>query len=588
MVNTGWGIETLINPGHTGQRADWQGWSLLCVLLIISIAAKAYGAQDPVVPSLDDRQQVDIQLKKAAKLYSNREYAAAAIIYQRLSSAPNADQSAWALELYGVCMEQQGEHETALVIYDNWLAQYAGASGEIRVQQRRVALLTASAEPQSARRLAKQRSSDTQVYGSTSLMYRGLRRKVEDQDPETAVSSLAGDLDLHLSTGSGSFLWRSRISGGYLSDQSQRSVSDGRVSNLYVSLMHEPTGAELTVGRQRVSENGIYGYFDGASFRYPMNDLVTFSLLGGSVSTSSKDAPSNDHQAYGFGTEFHLADLGLRLQLYAMEQTYDGLTERRAVGGEVSYFNDFSHYLLIADYDTKFKEINNMMFNGSWELGDVTNLALSLGYQRSPFLSATNAVIGEFDVDLDRLVAELDDGLDIYDAALEKTALSRYASLVVNRQLSDSLRVIGEAFYYQLSDLPQYDPAFETPDSDVNTTLGLQLVWGDALFTDDILSTGVRYTAGDVANNATLFIDEKLRFDHGLDLTVRLSASRRWFEDLEQEAYTLRPGVRLDWYITPDFLLDLEFGYEWLLQEFQSDDFQVHQGFAMVGLRKRF
>ena len=108
------------------------------------------------------------------------------------------------------------------------------------------------------------------------------------------------------------------------------------------------------------------------------------------------------------------------------------------------------------------------------------------------------------------------------------------------------------------------------------------------LFANDILSTGLRYTSGDVANNATVFIDEKLRFDRGVDLTVRLSASRRWLNDLDQEAYTVRQGVRLDWYITPDFLLDLEFGYEWLLQEFQSDDFQVHQGFAMMGLRRRF
>ncbi len=69
---------------------------------------------------------------------------------------------------------------------------------------------------------------------------------------------------------------------------------------------------------------------------------------------------------------------------------------------------------------------------------------------------------------------------------------------------------------------------------------------------------------------------------------MRLSASRRWLEDMDQDTYTVRPGLRLAWHITPDFLLDLELGYEWLLQDFQADDFQVHQGFAMMGLRRRF
>jgi tetratricopeptide (TPR) repeat protein len=561
---------------------------LLCLLLAVAEVITVAAQQTDDTTAAGSADQVDLELKQAARLYSNREFAAAAVIYQRLSESANADQAAWALELYGVCLEQQGDHANALAIYESWLQRYPGTAGEVRVQQRRAALLTASAEPQAARKLASRQDRNTAIYGSTSLMYRGLRRKIQDQDADTPISSLAGDLDLHMRARSGSFSWRSRVSGGYLSDQSDRDDSDGRVSNLYVGVMHEPSGMELTLGRQRASENGIYGYFDGASLSFPAGGLATLTLMGGAVTTSSQDAPSSDHQVYSLGTEFDLSNPGLRLGLYAMEQTYDGLTERRAVGGEISYFNDFSHYLLVADYDIKFKETNNVMFNGSWGFGDATNLALSLGYQRSPFLSASNAMIGEYDVNLDQLVKGLGDGIDVYDAALDKTALSRYGSLVVNRQVSDKLRVLGEVFYYELSDLPQYDPAYDTPDSDANTTWGLQLVWNNALFSNDVLSTGARYTSGDVTSNATVFVDEKMRLDHGLDLIMRLSASSRWLEGLNQDAYTLRPGIRLDWYITPDFLLDMELGYEWLMQDFESEDFEVHQGFLIMGLRKRF
>jgi len=271
-----------------------------------------------------------------------------------------------------------------------------------------------------------------------------------------------------------------------------------------------------------------------------------------------------------------------------VEQTFDGLTERRAIGGEVSWFNDFSNYLLIADYDLEFQETNNLMFNGNWNITDATNLALSLGYQRSPFLSATNALIGEYDVSLDQLVKGLDNGTDIYDAALERTALSQYASLVVSHQLTDRLRVVGESFYYELSDLPQYDPNFKTADSDTNTTWGLQFILEDALFSDDSLSTGARYTIGDVSDGVVLYMDEKLRLAEDIDLILRLSGSQRTMSDYNQDTYTVRPAIQLYWYLKPDLLLDAEAGYEWMSQDFQSENFQVNQVYMLLGLRKRF
>lgn len=594
MVNIGWETVTLTKANTSGAVSHLP----LCLLLTLAGAYQSQAhaqtqtqvqdEQGGNIIAADSAGQVDLQFKEAASLYSDRQFAQAAVIYLRLSEVTNPEQSAWALELYGVCLEQQGDHANALMIYEAWLQQYPGAAGEVRVQQRRAALLTAAMEPQAARRLASSQGRDATIYGSTSLMYRGLRREIEDQDADTPISSLAGDLDLHIRASSGDFEWRSRVSGGYLSDQSDRDDSDGRVSNLYVGVEHEPSGVELTLGRQRASENGIYGYFDGATISVPTAGLATITLMGGAVTNSSRDAPSSDHQVYSLGTEFGLSNPGLRFGLYGMEQTYDGLTERRAIGGEVSYFNDFSHYLLVADYDIKFKETNNVMFNGSWGIGDATNVSLSLGYQRSPFLSATNALIGEYDIDLDRLIDGLGDGLDIYDAALEKTAVSQHASLVVNQQISEQLRLVGEVFYYELSDLPQYDLFYDTPDSDANTTWGLQLIRNDTLFSNDILSAGARYTSGDTSSSATLFIDEKLRLDQGLDLIFRLSASARWLEDRNQDAYTVRPGMRLNWYITSDLLLDAELGYEWMSQEFESYDYQVHQGFVVMGLRKRF
>ena len=162
--------------------------------------------------------------------------------------------------------------------------------------------------------------------------------------------------------------------------------------------------------------------------------------------------------------------------------------------------------------------------------------------------------------------------------------MSRYASLVVSQQLTDRLRMVGEVFYYELSDLPQYDPTYETADSDANTTWGLQVILEDALFSNDSLSTGVRYTTGDVSDGIVVYMDEKLRLADDFDLVLRLSGAQRTLSDYNQDTYTVRPAVQLYWYLRPDLMLDAEAGYEWMSQDFESENFQVQQGIHATGI----
>ncbi len=355
-----------------------------------------------------------------------------------------------------------------------------------------------------------------------------------------------------------------------------------------MGVTHESSGAELTVGRQRSHDNGIYGYLDGATFSYPLNNNISFNLIGGATSRSSRSSSDSNRLAYGMGTDIRIPDSNVKLQLYAMEQTYDGLTERRAIGSEVSYFNDFSHYLIVMDYDVKFGEANNLMFNGSWDFSNATNIAVSMGYQRSPFLSASNATIGESNIDLKQLVNNLGSNVDVYDAALEKTALSRYGSLVVNHRLSEDHRIVGEIYHYEMSDLPSYDDFFEAPNSEASTTYGLQYIWSNALMDNDALSMSTRYTTGDAMSSASVFLDEKFHINQDINTVIRLRASRRWQDGLDRDVYSVGPGVQLNWFFTRDFMLEMELGYEWSQQKFGFDDLQIQQGFMIMGVRKRF
>ncbi len=568
--------------------AKFQRVLIVPLLVILSLPA-VVGAQEGVAEVDESRQYYADKLENAAQLYGDREFTEAAIIYLEVSNSPHVDQASWALELHGLCLEQQGDRLGAISMYQQWLNQFSGSAGEARVQQRQLALQTAVNQPKVARRSARKYSrSGSEVYGSSSLMYRSLVRDIDGQGAETSISSLAGDIDLHLRGYSENWRWQGRVNGGYLSDQSGRGKSDSRVSNLYMGLTHQGTGAELVVGRQRSSDNGIYGYLDGATFTYPLNDNIAFNLIGGATSRSSRSSSDSNRLAYGVGTTFRFPETNVKLQLYAMEQTYDGLIERRAIGSEISYFNDYSHYLAVMDYDVKFGEANNLMFNGSWNISEATNISMSLGYQRSPFLNASNATIGEYELDIKQLVNNLGSNIDVYDLALEKTALSRYGSLVVNHRLAEDHRIVGEIYHYEMSDLPSYDDFFEAPDTDANTTYGLQYIWNNALFEYDALSMGARYTTGDLISSASIYLDEKLHIRENVNTVIRLRATRRWQDDLDRDVYSLGPGVQLNWFFTPEFMLEMELGYEWSEQQFGFDDIRIQQGFMIMGVRKRF
>lgn len=553
----------------------------------IRVQAPKKGAGNALLIPLGNKRQIKKQMNYAATLYRQGDYVRAAAVYKLLAKISFQEHAAWAFELYGVCLEKQGRHAEAIDTYQNWLSQYSETTDKSRVEQRLAALETARSDPQLKRRQVSKRNNDNALYGSTSVFYRGLRRKIDGQDAETAISSVSADIDLHMRARSGDFLWRSRVNGGYVQDHSSRGQSNTRISNMFVSVTHKPSGAELAVGRQRRNDNGIYGYFDGVDFSFPITRHASLNLIAGSVSHSSRESSASDRRIFGIGSDLDFSNPGLRLHLYAVEQTFEGITERRALGGEFSYFTKSSHYLLVADYDVKFNAPNNLLFNASWDATSKTSIALSMGYQRSPFLSASNALIGEFDKDIEDLIDDLDDG-DIYDAALDKTATSRYASIVINQQLSKRLRLVGELYRYELTDFPIYDPSFDSPDSDINTTAGIQFILDDAIFNNDILSSGLRYSKGDTADSVSIYVDEKLRFGRNLNLVLRMLASQRKIALNSQSAYTLRPSVRLNWYITTNLQLDMEMGVEWLSQESEPEDFSAQQAFGIIGLRKRF
>ena len=138
------------------------------------------------------------------------------------------------------------------------------------------------------------------------------------------------------------------------------------------------------------------GRYDGFHAAYSFNKKVTVNAVGGFPIESFRDSGLNTEKRFG-GTSVDLKNIykNTDLTLYTIYQTNKGLIDREAVGSEVRYFTQKYSFYNVLDYDTKYNSLNLFMLNGWWNFDENTTLNFSTDYGNAPFLTTTNAIIGQ-------------------------------------------------------------------------------------------------------------------------------------------------------------------------------------------------
>ena len=115
----------------------------------------------------------------------------------------------------------------------------------------------------------------------------------------------------------------------------------------------------------------------------------------GSPVNRRRDTPFEDDKLfYGASADFGPFN-GLDFTLFGIEQRDRSILDRRAVGGEMRYFDDNKSAFALVDYDIHYNELNAAVVNGAWTLADKTNLHASYEYRKSPYLSTWTALQGQ-------------------------------------------------------------------------------------------------------------------------------------------------------------------------------------------------
>jgi len=542
---------------------------------------------------IEEQMSADKMLKSARGYYDNGQYKKAALHYHVLATIADEATAAWSTELMGLSLERQGDIELALNAYRLVLDVYPDAAGAQRVKQRLMGLQSRAADLQPALRQSERAdtSDDWRIRGVFGQYYRTLFREINDQGREEVISLLTSDFDFRASQVTDSYRLDARINGYSLIDRLDSSDSDLRVKRANIDFEHLSSGFAVKLGRQREFDSGIFTSFDGVTASYPLLDSLIFAVSAGRPVYFADVYDSFDYSFYAASLSWRIND-AWGLVSYYNTQELNGVTDREAIGLRAKYNSPRFSSSLLLDYDIAFAELNNVMLNANFMVTDNTTLSAVVGQQHSPFLTASNILIGQGDLNLDVYLQSRENVDSLLDDALARTSLSRYYSLTLNTMLDDGLRFIGNYYDSELSDIPSSSFLLgEEVSAQSNLefsqqSLSAQLIKDSLFYKTESTSLGWRYSKGTNSESNQIFINERLRFGTSVTVAPRFSYSVIDYLQNSDQQNQVRYSINAIYRPTRATELNLEIGNEAIDRELGGVTFD--STFLFLGYRLIF
>lgn len=487
-------------------------------------------------------------------------------IYNQLLNLPPNPQSQEAQEMIGLARERNGETAKAKAEYDLYLKLYPEGEGTVRVRQRLSNLAppaaTASGEKRAPRK--KQEISETSVYGSFSQFYYHGASHVDTTTVTAPTitekstlsnvdqSALISNLDLTARMRSGDYDNRIVLRDTNTYDKLDATKTSDRLTAAYFELKDKQIDYGGRFGRQPGNSGGVLGRFDGLSFNWQYAPQWRVNAIAGKPAESTLDTK---RQFAGASLDMGTFAEHWNSTLYLFNQTADGITDRRALGGELRYFDANSSFYSLLDYDIYFGALNTFLFQGNWQSSAGTSYNLLLDRRKTPSLQITNALTGETTTSIKTLL-ETRSEAEIKQLAETRTQDATMLSVGLTHPWNTTWQVGGDIRMTSVSSMPASGTLPATAGTGNEFAYTLQAIGSNIFTTRDVtvlsasLLDGNTYTGQSysVSNRTTLqekwTLDASLRIyqqkDNQATKLTRLSPTLRvayqWKEKISFEA----------------------------------------------------
>ncbi len=533
------------------------------------------------------------------------DYAKAVRLLEALLEEPENIYSKEALELLGLSRERNGQIAHAKGEYRRYLEKYPEGEDAERVWQRLLGLETAPMRPKEPLREKQPEEEGEEgpkavweTYGSLSQDYRRDSIDspfVEDENSVTR-SEIETFIDLNSRRKSEDFDLRMKITGSYIIDLLDGGDgNDSTLSDAYIDVEHLDSSTSARFGRQRLRSSGILNRFDGLVLGYQLSPDITLRASAGLPVERSRDTFLHEHKQFA-GLSADLASIleNWDLTLYTVEQRVDGLVDRRAIGGEVRYYDPQKSLFSLLDYDAFHKELSIFMLQGNWRLEDDTRFYMNLDYRKTPILSTSNALSGQVDPDTALPVESIEElqnlyaDDEIYQLAKDRTAEATAFSFGVNHPLTDTLQLSGDFTASKTGETPASGGVQATEATDSEFFYTFQVIKNDLLKQGDIGILSLRYSDNTSSDTFRIGLSSRYPITNVWRVSPRINLSYRKNDDNEGTRQSVSPFLRMDYRYGKSMTFEFEGGMNWFKEDDGTEVTDFTDYFIFAGYRWDF
>jgi tetratricopeptide (TPR) repeat protein len=520
--------------------------------------------QAPVTRTLPSAEVLEAQWQEAHTAFDSGDYPTAIRLLTRLIEYPEHPHRAEAQELLGLARERNGQFAHAVAEYDEYLRRYPDGPAAGRVAQHRDALATLDSKPRIAAVGREEGGMNWSAFGGWSQEYRYDSTSIDTGVTSTNFTSqsmVITDGDLSLRGRGERYDVQARVSAGYLYDLlPDGNNSQTRVSIAYGDLADRRYGLSARFGRQS-GYSAVLGTFDGLLLGWKPKPTLRLNLVAGSPVDSTGDGYVSNRQFVSVGASLSGWVEGLEISPYVIDQTYDGYSDRRAVGSEVRWFTPGRTVVGLFDYDVGYRAVNMAMLLGTFDLPGNYTLTGSLDHHKSPYLTTRNALSGQPVQSLGKLVALFGEDT-VRSLATDRTADGETVSIGLSHPLGTRFQWTADLSATQISDLPASGGVEAIPGSGTEIGVGAQLIGNSLLRSGDVTILGLRWYDGDIAQTISASMSSRFPLWGRLRAGPRLRFDYRTFSNGDLTQWLASPALRVDWN-SRHTTIEFEAGGEW-------------------------
>jgi hypothetical protein len=355
-------------------------------------------------------------------------------------------------------------------------------------------------------------------------------------------------------------------------------ASKQRLGAAYYEMKDRIVNYSVKIGRQSGLGGGVMGRFDGISAGYGFGTGMRANVVTGQLSDYSIDAkPTFNGISLDFGTKSPMGG-----SVYFINQNVSGITDRRAVGGNLRYFEQRFNVMGMLDYDVQIKALNMVMLQGTVNgIGNgATDLNFLLDHRRSPILDIRNAAL----FSTTPIAALIQDRTkdELIQLAKQRTQTSNMAQIGMTNHLNEKWNIGTDFTISNTSALPRSGGNTSLPCSDVDNQAVIPLEGcvdaqpssGNAwTISERMTGLGV-IQPRDITNFSLSYSKNRLSAYNVFQVSNHVDLREKWTLDTTLllnmqhdntggKSYDISPTARAAYMLRNNLSVDGQFGIDW-------------------------